>query len=81
MEDLKMNKCNVQINRRRKNTILSPTVLVLCLNGLRYGGKSRGLFFENMITGPQRVIIYSKKREINITAGTKLHRIIHHGLL
>ena len=69
------NILNVQLNRRRKNTILSPTVPVQCLNGLRYDREqSWGIVFENvMFAGLERIILYTKKGEINITAGTILN--------
>ena len=67
------------MNRRRRNTTLSLTVLVQCPNGLRCGKKSRGFVSENMIAGPQRIILYPEKGEINITAGAILYYLlIHH---
>ena len=67
------------MNRRRRNTTLSLTVLVQCPNGLRCGKKWRGFVFKNMIAGPQRIILYPEKGEINITAGAILYYLlIHH---
>ena len=63
-------QCHVQSNRRRKNTTLSLTVPVQCLNGLRYGKKSRGFnLVLRILAGLERIILHPKKRETNIAAG------------
>ena len=48
-----------------------------CLNGLRYGKKSRG--FDNLLrilAGFERIFLHPKKGEINTTAGPTLILLI-----